>query len=148
MEKTLGKEYANARERRTFLKDNCDCVVEKGYMKSFASEKIQGLKEKLAETSIEIGEIEAAKKAATASYNAELKPLKEEHTQIVQSIKERAEYVKEECFKFVDQEKKMVGFYNSDGDLIESRPANPDELQMTIMQTFRKPDAARTGTEN
>ncbi len=143
MEKTLGKEYTRSSERRAFLKDNCDCVVEKGYMKAFAPEKVTELKEKLAETSIEIGEIEEAKKAAAAQYNAELKPLLEEKSSILRGIKERAEYVKEECYKFVDQEDKMVGFYNSDGDLIESRPANPDELQGTIFQLGRK-----TGTDN
>lgn len=143
MEKSLGKEYLNPRERRAFLEDNCDGVVEKGYMKSFSHDKITELKERLAETSIEIGEIEAEKKTMTAQYNAELKPLKEEKSSILRGIKERAEFVKEECFKFVDQEERMVGFYNSDGDLIESRPANPDELQATIFQLGRK-----TGTDN
>lgn len=143
MERTLGKEYADPIQRRAFLRDNCDCVVEKGYMKAFASDKVQELKEKLAETSIEIGEIETEKKAATAQFNAALKPLQEEKADILRGIKERAEYVKEECFKFVDNDDKMVGFYNSEGDLIESRPANPDELQGTIFQMNRK-----TGTHD
>lgn len=90
MEKTLGKEYDSLLQRRAFLKDNCDCVVEKGYMKSFAPEKVVELKEKLAETSIEIGEIEEAKKATTAQYNSQLKPLKEEKHSILRGIKERA----------------------------------------------------------
>lgn len=90
MEKTLGKEYADPIKRRSFLKDNCDCVVEKGYMKAFAPEKVQELKEKLAETSIEIGEIETEKKAATTHFNAQLKPLLEEKSEILRGIKERA----------------------------------------------------------
>lgn len=143
MEKTLGKEYANASQRRSYLSDNADSIVEKGYMKSFAPAKVVELKEKLAEVSIEIGEIEEAKKASAAQYNAQLKPLLEDKSTILRGIKERAEYVKEECFKFIDQDDKMVGFYNSDGDLIESRPANPDELQRTIFQLGRK-----TGTDN
>lgn len=141
MEKTLGKNYTNPAQRRAFLKDNCDCVVEKGYMKAFAPEKVSELKERLAETSIEIGEIETEKKVATAQFKALLKPLLEEKAEILRGIKQRAEYVKEECFKFVDQDEKMVGFYNAEGDLIESRPANPDELQTTIFQQL-----ARTGT--
>ena len=35
MEKTMGKEYGNAAQREQFLKDNCDTVEEKGYMKPF-----------------------------------------------------------------------------------------------------------------
>lgn len=143
MEKTLGKEYSDPIRRRQFLEDNCDRVVEMGYMRAFAQEKVQELKEKLAETSIEIGEIETEKKAATAQFNAALKPLQDERADILRGIKERAEYVEEECFKFVDNDDKMVGFYNAEGDLIESRPASPEELQGTIFQLERK-----TGTHD
>lgn len=38
MEKTIGKEYKNARDREAFLKDNCDKVEEKGYMKPYTPE--------------------------------------------------------------------------------------------------------------
>jgi hypothetical protein len=147
MQRHLGKEYENLAYRRKFLEDNADGVVEKGYMKPFATEKVVELKEKLAETSIEIGEIEAEKKAATTRYNAQLKPLRDEKATILRGIKERAEYVKENCYKFVDQEDRMVGFYNAEGDLIESRPAAPDELQGTIFQIKRN-DRLKNGTEN
>jgi hypothetical protein len=143
MERTLGKEYENLARRRKYLEDNADGVVEKGYMKPFSTEKVATLKEKLAETSIEIGEIEAEKKAASTMYAAKLKPLLEEKASILRGIKERAEYVKEECFKFIDQDEKMVGFYNAEGDLIESRPAQPDEFQGTIFQLGRQ-----TGTND
>lgn len=53
MEKTIGKEYKNAREREAFLKDNCDKVEEKGYMKPYSTEELQGHKENLANVSIE-----------------------------------------------------------------------------------------------
>lgn len=150
MEKTLGKEYANLRERRAYLEDNSDGVIEMGYMKSFEPEKVQELKERLAETSIEISEREEAKKASAVQFNAELKPLQEEKAKLMRGIKERAEYVKEECFKIVDADEKMVGFYNSEGDLIESRQAYPNELQGTIHQTLRGQTfhETRTGTND
>ena len=148
MEKTLGKEYTSASKRKAYLCDNCDSVVEKRYMKPFAPGKMQEMKERLAEASIEIGELEEAKKASAAAFNTELKPLLDERSELLGNIKHKAENVKEECFKFVDQEEKMVGFYNCDGDLIESRPANPDELQMTIQQSFRNLPADKTGTDN
>jgi hypothetical protein len=43
----------------------------------------------------------------------------------------------------VDQDEKMVAYYNADGDLIEERPATADELQGTIFQIQRK-----TGTDD
>lgn len=54
----------------------------------------------------------------------------------------KSEYVNELCFKFIDPQTKEVGYYNADGDLIESRPAFADELQGTIFQLNR------TGTDN
>jgi hypothetical protein len=143
MEKTIGKEYKNARDREAFLKDNCDKVEEKGYMKPYTPEELQGHKENLANVSIEIAEIEAEKKAQDAYYKGQLKPLNEQRSQMVSNIKSKSEYVKEICYKFVDQEAKETGFYNADGDLIESRPATADELQPTIFSMARK-----TGTND
>jgi hypothetical protein len=143
MEKTIGKEYKNARDREAFLKDNCDKVEEKGYMKPYTSEELQGHKENLANVSIEIAEVEAEKKAQDAYYKGQLKPLIEQRTQMVSNIKSKSEYVKEICYKFVDQEAKETGFYNADGDLVESRPATADELQPTIFSMARK-----TGTND
>jgi hypothetical protein len=143
MQKELGKEYKSAREREAFLKDNCDKVEEKGYMKPFTPEQLQGHKEKLANVSIAISEVEAEKKEAAEVFKGKLKPLVESRTQMVSNIKAKAEYVKEICFKFIDQDEKTVGYYNADGDLIESRPATADELQPTIFSLSRK-----TGTDD
>lgn len=104
---------------------------------------MQGHKENLANVSIEIAEIEAEKKAQDAYYKGQLKPLNEQRSQMVSNIKSKSEYVKEICYKFVDQEAKETGFYNADGDLIESRPATADELQPTIFSMARK-----TGTND
>lgn len=143
MQKSIGKEYTNVHERESFLKDNCDKVEEKGSMKPFTVEQLQEYKENLANVSIEILGIEEEKKKQDAVFKNMLKPLKDSRSQLITNIKSKSEYVKELCFKFVDQDKKMTGFYNLDGDLIESRPATADELQSTIFTSFRK-----TGTEN
>lgn len=137
------------REREAFLRDNSDEVVEMGYMKPFDTDKVSELKERLSEVSIEISEVEAEKKAATTQFNAQLKPMQEEKATILRGIKERAEYVKEECYKFIDNDEKMVGYYNSEGLLIESRPARPSELQSTIHQELRRAEVdVKTGTNN
>ena len=143
MKKTLGKELPEGIQRTNFLKDNCDAVEEKGYMKPYTSEELQGHKENLANVSIEIAEIEAEKKAQDAYYKGQLKPLMEQRTRMVSNIKSKSEYVKEICYKFVDQEAKETGFYNEDGDLIESRPTTADELQPTIFSMARN-----TGTND
>lgn len=142
MERELGQEYKNPIQRESFLKDNCDACEQKGYMKPYSPEELQGHKEKLANVSIEIAEIEAEMKQVQAEYKGRLKPLKEARSMMVSNIKSKAEYVNEMCYRFTNQETKETGFYNKDGKLIESRPATADELQPTIFH------ALRTGTND
>lgn len=142
MDKTLGKEYAIS-QREAFLRDNCDSVVKKGYMKQFSTDQIQQKKEELSETDIQINDIDDEKRELNKEIRSRLDPLKDLRKNLLKDIKQKSEYIEEKCFKYVDPEEKMVGFYNSDGDLIESRPATSDELQGTIFQISRK-----NGTNN
>lgn len=124
-------------QREAFLKDNCDGFEQKGYMKQYSKEELQGHKEKLANVSIEIAEIEAELKQVQADYKGRLKPLKESRSMMVSNIKSKAEYVREICYRFTDQETRETGFYNKEGKLVESRPATADELNPTIFSVVR-----------
>ena len=137
MEKQLGKDYTNKDQRIAFLKDNCDLVTEKSYLKQFTPDELQQKKEQLSEASIEINDIEEEKKEILAEIKTRLEPFTTFKKELLKDIKHKASMKKEECYKFIDQTETMVGFYNSDGDLIESRPAFADELQGTIMQVLR-----------
>lgn len=143
MERELGQEYKNPIQREAFLKDNCDACEQKGYMKPYSPEELQGHKEKLANVSIEIAEIEAEMKQVQAEYKGKLKPLKESRSMMVSNIKSKAEYVNEVCYRFTDQDTKETGYYNKDGKLIECRPATADELQPNLFSIARK-----TGTND
>ncbi len=143
MERELGQEYKNLAQREAFLKDNCDACEQKGYMKPYTPEELQGHKEKLANVSIEIAEIEAEKKQVEADFKGRLKPLKESRAIMVSNIKSKAEYVNEVCYRFTDQETKETGYYNKEGILVECRPATADELQPNIFSVVRK-----TGTND
>ena len=105
MEKTMGKDIANPVQREQFIKDNADKVENKGYMKPYTPEELQGHKEKLANVSIEIAEIEAEMKQVQAEYKGRLKPLKEARANMVSNIKAKAEYVTEPCYRFTDAKK-------------------------------------------
>jgi predicted nucleic acid-binding Zn-ribbon protein len=139
MERSLGKEYKNIEQREAFLKDNCDKVEEKGYMKPYTPEELQGHKENLANLSIKIDEVEEEKKEVSRQFKQTLDPLTDQRKQMVANIRQKAEYVKEICYKFIDRETKETGYYNSEGDLIEMRPATADELQPVLFPL-------RTGT--
>lgn len=142
MEKHLGKEYTEGDARQAFLKYNCDLVESKGYMKPFTPEELVEMKETLAETSIEINDVEIEKKKVLEDFKLRTKPLLQRKSTLLQNIKHKAEFVDEMCFKFIDAATKEVGFYNANGDLIESRPAFGNELQTTVFQI------QRTGTGN
>lgn len=143
MERELGQEYKNLAQREAFLKDNCDACEQKGYMKPYTSEELQGHKEELANVSIEIAEIEAEKKQVESDFKGRLKLLKESRATMVFNIKSKAEYVNEVCYRFTDQETKETGYYNKEGILVECRPATADELQPNIFSVVRK-----TGTND
>lgn len=143
MERELGQDIKNPIQREAFLKDNCDACEQKGYMKPYTPEELQGHKEKLANVSIEIAEIEAEKKQVEADFKGRLKPLKESRAIMVSNIKSKAEYVNEVCYRFTDQETKETGYYNKEGILVECRPATADELQPNIFSVVRK-----TGTND
>lgn len=143
MEKLLGQDYTNLVMREAFLKDNCDACETKGYMRQYTPEELQGHKEKLANVSIEISEIEAEKSRVMAEFKGRLKPLIESRNIMLSNIKSKAEYVNEICYRFTDQESRTTGYYNKEGILVESRPATADELQTTIFSVVRK-----TGTND
>lgn len=143
MERELGKDVEVGKKRVAFLMDNCDAVEEKGYMKQYTPEELSRLKESLSDTSIIINDIEEEKRDVVAGFKERLDPLTKERKTILEGLKKKAEYVTEKCYKFIDQDTREVGFYNENGDLIESRPAYSDEMQGTIFQIARK-----TGTND
>ncbi len=143
MDRELGKDIEAGARRIDFLESNCDKVEEKGYMKRFTPEQLAQMKENLSETDIQINDVEEEKKEVVKEFKARLDPLSDERKRLLTGLKNKAEYVTEKCYKFVDTDAREVGYYNEEGDLIESRPAFPEEMQGNIFQLGR-----RTGTNN
>lgn len=145
MEKELGKDIANRVARAEFLKNNCDTCEKKSYMKPYTPEELQGLKEKLANTDMEISDLEAEFAKSKKEFKEEMNPLKDTHSFLLQNIKAKAQLVDEVCFKFVDVDERMTGYYNADGDLVECRPATADEMQPSLFPSQIK--LSSTGTD-
>jgi len=140
MDHFLGQNYPAGPQRIQFLRDNCEKVESKGYMKSFEPDEILTMKDALSETAISINDIEEAKKVANDEFKDQIKPLKTQKSRLLKLIKNKAEFVEEECFKFVDFDQKVVAHFNAEGVNIEERPMRPDEGQRTIN--------LKTGTNN
>lgn len=119
-------------ERLRMLQDNCDSIEKQSYMKQFSHEEIGLMKDRLSEVSIDLNDIDIEKSDAMEIFKQRSKPLKKEKVSLLNNIKRKAIDVNEDCFKFVDQESGTVGYYNSIGDLVFSRPIMPSEKQKTI----------------
>lgn len=143
MKRELGKDIQQGEARRQFLADNADAVEKKEYMRHFTPEELLKKKEGLSETCISINDIEEELKDIKKEYAEKLKPLIERKKRVLGELKKKAELVEEDCYKFIDTDTREVGYYNQNGDLIESRPAYSEELQTTMFQVIRK-----TGTDN
>lgn len=144
MKRELGKDIPQGEQRKQFLADNADKVEKKEYMRHFTPEELLKKKEELSETCISINDIEEELKAVKQEYAEKLKPLVALKKQALEDLKKKAELVEEDCYKFIDEESREVGYYNQNGDLIESRPAYSEEIQKTIFSVLRK----KTGTDN
>ncbi|MCR5065825.1 MAG: hypothetical protein K6A67_08665 [Bacteroidales bacterium] len=131
------QEIKDPEERKQFLIDNADKVVEIDYHKSFDSDEMAKMKTEFAEKHIRIATLEEKIKDYKDEINQELKPLKEEVSAIRENLKSKGKLVHEKCYQFLDYEERMVCIYNSEGILVSSRPATRDEMQRTIQAEIR-----------
>lgn len=141
IKKEIGKEYS-LEEREQFLRNTCDGTEEVSYSRVFTPEELAEQREQLTDASIMLAEIEQAKKDAMDTFKAQAKPYLEKKSDAIKKLRDKAETVFEVCFKYFDDETNMVAFYNIEGNLVNSRPAFPNEMQKTVFSEIRK-----TGTD-
>lgn len=140
----LGEDYLEGLSRVQFLEANADSIENIGYVRDFTPEEMDAMKDNLADYSIELNDLAIEKKELVKSINEKIKPIDQRRKVILENIRKKSEYVKEDCFVFIDQDSGMVGYYNSNGDLVSSRRIKPDERQTKI---FKLP-AVKTGTND
>lgn len=137
--KVLGQDITDLQQRKNFLLDNADEVVEMDYHKPFDSDELSRKKTELSEVCIQIDDLEEDIKNYRDKINTSLKPLKENRQRLLNDIKSKGRLVQEKCYKFIEQDDKMACYYNAEGILVSSRPATRDELkQPSIFQSLRK----------
>lgn len=129
-------------ERLQMIQDNCDQVEKQSYMKQFTHEEIRLMKDRLAEVSIDLSEIDSEKQEIVDKFKQKAKPLKTELSGLLGNIKQKAIAVNEDCYKFIDHQEGSVGYYSASGDLVFERPIYHAESQKTIFPI------QRTGSED
>jgi len=144
MEKFLGQEYEDPKERELYLRDNADAIEDMGYSKPIPSDQIEKLKETLADASIKKLELEEEKKTQVQMINEEIKGYKNTIKDVADKLKSKTTYVNEPCYKMVDQQTRQVGYYNKEGMLVYQRAARQSELQPRLFAMH----PGKTGTED
>lgn len=135
MDRFLGHEIEDLGERLQYLRDSADAVEDLGYTKAIPNDELEALKNELVENNIQLRDVRAEKKAANKEFNDQIKQLEESGDEMTAKLKARTHYVTEPCYKFVEGEE--VGYYNSEGLLVFSRPTRPEERQRTIFPELR-----------
>ncbi len=129
--------------REQIMRDSCDQIVEKFYTRKFSDQEIQGKRAEYCEVGMEVSALQQELKEINADLKGKIKPLMERQGSILDEIKQGGEQMKGDCFKFIFTELGKVGFYDTNGYLVESRDMTPEERQRTMFQEIRK-----TGTDN
>lgn len=130
-------------ERERILSNSCDQIEERYYTRKYTQEEINDTRADLADISLRIADKEEEKRAINEQLKADMKPLVERRTTILGQLKAGGERVKGNVYKMTDPDKNEVGYYNSEGMLIEERPMREDEKQRSVFQIMRN-----TGTDN
>jgi hypothetical protein len=136
VEKLIFQEIKKPEQKAQTIRDNCDEVLSNySYMRKFSQEELEDFKQELSENSIEIDILETELSEVKKEFKDKLKPKKQEVKIILKALREKVKEVKDEVFVLKDND--FYCIYNSEGELIESRPLRPAEKQTTIFQTLR-----------
>lgn len=128
-------------QREEILRNSCDQILERRYTRKFDQEEINERRSELANVIIQIADLEQELAEVRADYKGKIKPLQERVSKLRDELKVGGDWIKGDCFKFVDEDEGKVGIYSPEGYLLEQRPMTQDERQRNV---FR---ALRTGTE-
>lgn len=115
------------------LRDNAERTEVLTYAKELDQAEMANMKDELTDTSIKLARLEEKRQEFMTIHKAEVKPLKEIHNFLLNTIRNGAEEVEEEVYLLADQENGQMMYYNSDGMLIKSRPLMKEERQFRIL---------------
>lgn len=137
-------------QREQILRDSCDQILERSYTRKFDQAEINEKRADLANVSIQMQELDQELAEYRATIKGKIKPLAERYGKILEELKTGGEWIKGDCYKFVDEDEKMVGIYSPEGYKLEERPMTQEERQRTIMSVIRgvsRTESSATGTE-
>lgn len=110
------------------------------YHHEFTEGELNAKRKELADVVTELVDLEEEKKSYTENLNAKKKDKEVTRNELVCQLKRGGEERYEGCWKYVDYENRVVGYYDADGILVCERDMTPDETQRE-MQFDDAPEA-------
>lgn len=139
-------------QREQIMKDSCDQILERSYTRKFDQAEINEKRSELANVSIQMQELEQELAEHRATIKGKIKPLSERRGKILDELKSGGEWIKGDCYKFVDDEEGMVGIYTPEGYKLEERPMTQEERRRNVFRVLRdqnwREGKSATGTDN
>lgn len=105
---------------------------ERDYSVFLTPEELAERKSQFTTLAIKEAKLNDAKKQFLDEIKMELKPIQSEKDGLLQEIKTGTIRETGICYKMVDHNTKMVGYYNNRGQLVEQRPMTMDDRQLSI----------------
>lgn len=119
-------------ERVRILKDSAISVQEFTYPRKLSQEEISLEKTNFIQDQITINKEDKKLKDAKAIHKLAIDPVKKRMSISLERIKNKVEIVSEDVYLLDDQEEGVMGYYNSEGILVNQRPLLPEEKQLRI----------------
>lgn len=115
------------------LEGNCDGIVNETYPVQLTPEEEDTLKDRVVDLSVQRKIIEDRKAVVMKEFKEELKPINEELSENLVTLKRGSNIRTGKLYKFIEDH--MVLHYDQNGNFIYSRPLREEEKQLVIKET-------------
>jgi len=119
-------------KRAMSLEAICEGMEEMDYANILTPDEMTVRKSQLTTLVIQEVKLNERKEKFMTELKAELKPIQTEKNQVIQELKAGSVQETGVCFKIIDDNTRMVGFYNSRGQLVHARPMTQEDGQRTL----------------
>lgn len=124
-------------QREQILRDSCDQIVERSYTRKFTGAELAAKRTEYCDVAERLNALKQDLAEVSADLKGKMKPLVERMEGLLDEINARGEFVRGDCFKFIDSDEKKVGFYDPNGYLVEERDMTHEERQRTVFMSVR-----------
>ena len=123
-------------ERTQMLMDNASSISNGDYSRKLTEDERNAYRKRICDIDIEIENIDEELTEIKKDFKDRKDPLVGEKKKLLTDVRSNFKIVSGKLYKLVDRDKKMVGFYNEDGELVEERRMTKEDNQISITEAF------------